>query len=67
MGISFNGRMVGLHPTDGGSTPPISTLLTRGVMVAQEILILLVGVRVPAGQPLWGLTSERPYSIVGIQ
>lgn len=51
MGISFNGRMVGLHPTDGGSTPPISTLLTRGVMVAPEILILLVGVRVPAGQP----------------
>lgn len=34
--------------------------MTRGVMVAQEILILLVGVRVPAGQPFYYLTGVHP-------
>ena len=66
MGRSFNGRKSRLQRDNGSSILPRSILLTRGVMVAQEILILLVGVRVPAGQPLLGLTSERPYSILGI-
>ncbi len=42
--------VAGSSPVDPASTES-STGLPRGVMVAPQILILLVGVRVPARQP----------------
>ena len=43
--------VAGSSPVDPASTRK-HTGLPRGVMVAPQILILLVGVRVPARQPL---------------
>ena len=43
--------VAGSSPVDPASTEG-QTRLPRGVMVAPQILILLVGVRVPATQPL---------------
>ena len=43
--------VAGSSPVDPANLKELSGL-TRGVTVAQQILILLVGVRIPAGQPI---------------
>ena len=56
--------VAGSSPVDPASTGKKQTSLPRGVMVAPQILILLVGVRVPARQPfskdyrfVWAISS----------
>ena len=51
--------VAGSSPVDPANLKGI-TGLTRGVTVAQQILILLVGVRIPAGQPKDSQTRRCP-------
>ncbi len=56
VGLSFNGRMVALHASDGGSIPPRSTKFlfsarpTAGPMLDRRVIV----VRVHGGEPISG-------------
>ena len=58
--------VAGSSPVDPASTEG-QTRLPRGVMVAPQILILLVGVRIPAGQPKDSQTRRCPSFFIGLR